>query len=205
VSPSVRRGIGIGFVALAVAIIAVSVVAAQFWRDYVYLGRLGEFPLAIGIAGVLLLVSLSWFRARWRMPVYFLAGPLVVGILCLAVLFIDFSRTSYFIEEMAHSDGYSISRFTVEGFLGPSQIELRARSHAGLLSRDGQRIACFSDDPLSAPEWRLAGVRFVGADKIEVSIANGETLTVDIDPDTLAPRSGILDRCTDADYPTWND
>jgi hypothetical protein len=205
VSPSVRRGIGIGFVVLAVAVIAVSVVAAQFWRDFVYLGRLGEVPLAIGIAGVLLLVSLSWFRVRWRMPVYFLAGPLVIGILGLAVLFIDFRRTSFFVDEMAHSDGYSISRFSVEGVLGPSQSELRARSHTGLLSRDGQRIACFSNDPLSAPEWRLAGVRFVGADRIELSIANGEAVTVDIDPDTLGPRSAMVDRCTDSDYPTWSD
>jgi hypothetical protein len=130
---------------------------------------------------------------------------LVVGILCLAVSFIDFGRSSFFIDEMAPSDGYSISRFSVEGFLGPSQIELRARSHAGLLSRDGQRIGCFSDDPLSAPEWRLAGVRFVGADRIELSIANGKAVTVDIDPDTLAPTSGVVDRCTDADYPSWSE
>jgi hypothetical protein len=61
-----------------------------------------------------------------------------------------------------------------------------------------------ADDPLSEPEWRLAGVRFVGADRIELSIANGEAVTVDIEPHTLAS-SGMVDRCTDADYSTWND
>jgi hypothetical protein len=65
----------------------------------------------------------------------------------------------------ADTDGYSIGRFTVTGFLGPSQIELRARSRDGLLSRDGQPIACFAGDELSDPKWRLAGVRFTGADR----------------------------------------
>jgi hypothetical protein len=139
------------------------------------------------------------------MPAYFLAAPLLVGILFLAVQFIGFGRTSFFVDETASSSDYSISRFSVEGFPGPSQIELRARSHAGLLSRDGQRIACFSNDPRSAPEWRLTGVRLVSADKIELSVANGEAVTVDIDPATLAARSSMVDRCTDADFPSWSD
>jgi hypothetical protein len=204
-SPSARRSVGLGFVALAAAVIAVSIVAALFWRDYVYLGALGEVPAATGIAGVLLLISLSLFRVRWRLPVYFLAGPLILGILLCGVLLIGFTKTSDFVDDVADTDGYSIGRFTVTGFLGPSQIELRARSHDGLLSRDGQPIACFAGDELSDPKWRLAGVRFTGADKVELTMGNADVVTVDIDPITLAARSGKIDRCTDADYPTWSD
>jgi hypothetical protein len=41
--------------------------------------------------------------------------------------------------------------------------------------------------------------------QVELTLGNGDVVTVDIDPTTLAARSGKIDRCTDADYPTWSD
>lgn len=77
----------------------------------------------------------------------------------------------------------------------------RALPHAAA----GQPSICFSDDRLSDPKWTLAGVRFIGEDTIEITTNNGDVVRLDIDPDTLSARSGKLDRCTDADYPTWSD
>lgn len=203
-SPAVRRSLGSGIGALAAAVVAVSIVASISWQSYVYLRILDNVLVAVGVAGLLLLVSLGLFQVRWRMPVYFLTVPSILGVLLVGILLNGFTTTSEYLDDAATTGDYAIARFTVTGLLGPEQIELRARSHDGLVSRDGPPIACFAGDPLSDPKWRLDGVRVVGADRVELTMRNGDVVTIDIDPHTLAARSGKVDRCTDADYPAWS-
>src|SRR5215472_7025810 len=82
--------------------------------------------------------------------------------------------------------GFELIWYQQPVFLGPNVLVLRLRSRAGLLSRNGDEVACFAaPDAAVGPEWRFGHARFTAANQVEVSAADGTTWSIPFDSRSL--------------------
>jgi hypothetical protein len=83
--------------------------------------------------------------------------------------------------------------------VGVEHLQLRLRSRAGLLSRDGAAdLACVIDPAAGlVNSWTLGTATLDGADTLLVRTTDGQQWRVRFDPATLRPTDPPADRCAD--------
>ena len=201
-----QRRIALGL-AVAAPLMVVAAIAAHANRAYVY-ARVADHPyLVVGIAALMLAVAarLALARRALRITTYVATG--LVALPAFGV-FVAVNMAWATVGGGATERGTIATspQFEVVAYQGPvlfrsDILVLVVRSRAGLLSRDGDEIACFMAPGTAVPSsWLFGQARFTAPDQLQISAADGTTWSLSFDTRSLKV-ADELDRCATAPDP----
>jgi hypothetical protein len=184
----------------------VAAIAAHAHRAYVY-ARVADHPyLVVGIAALMLAVAARLALARRALRITTYVAARLVALPAFGV-FVAVNTARAVLGGATERGTVATSpHFEVVTYQGPvlfrsDILVLVVRSRAGLLSRDGDEIACFMAPGTAVPSsWLFGQARFTAPDQLQISAADGTTWWLTFDTIFLKV-ADEPDRCTTAPDP----
>jgi len=201
-----QRRIAIGL-AIAAPLIVAAAAVAHAHQAYVY-ARPADHPYLIaGFAAVMAAVAarLAFARQTLRIITYLVAGlvalPAFGFVIVKDVMWAGMFAGPTERDTVATSADFKVVAYQGHVLFRSDILVLRVQTRAGLLSREGDEVACFMAPGTPVPSsWLFDQARFTAPDQVQVSAADGTTWWLTFDTRSLKVTEE-LDRCSTAPDP----